>query len=289
MINVEFDWLKVGHCQHLECIAARGGRLGKIEFPALCGLIKHPVHGYALFDTGYSEHFFEATRHIPEAVYRWALPVNLPAEQTLTAQLAAKGISPDDIQTVIVSHYHGDHIAGLKDFPSAKFIASRSDSEAMQALIKGRMARVKATMHGHLPSLLPGNYWQQVIFADSLPEVALPVWMQPFTSGFDVFADGSCLIVPLPGHSQGQLGLLLPDVKHRGPVFLVADSCWSMPACKEGRLPLPVANFIQDSSRQYRQTFMGLQTLANREPAVQCLPSHCIQTFNAWHDCQESS
>lgn len=288
MIEVEFDWLKVGHCQHLECIAARGGKMGKIEFPALCGLIKHPVHGFTLFDTGYSEHFFEATGQLPEAMYRWALPVTLAPEQTLIAQLKAKGLAASDVQTVVVSHYHGDHIAGLKDFPNAKFIASKTDSEAMQALIKGRLARVKATMHGHLPALLPNNYWQQVVFADSLPGVNLPAWMQPFDRGFDVFGDGSCIIVPLPGHSRGQLGLLLPNVKNRGPVFMVADSCWSMPACKEGRLPLPVANFIQDDTRQYRQTFTDLQTLANREPDVQCLPSHCIQTFQAWHDLQES-
>lgn len=289
MVEVELAWLKVGHCQHLECIAARGGKLGKIEFPALCGLIKHPVHGYSLFDTGYSEHFFTATQRLPEAAYRWALPVNLPPAQTLMAQLHAKGISAADIQTVVVSHYHGDHIAGLKDFAQAKFIASRSDSDAMQGLIKGRFTRVKATMHGHLPALLPTNYWQQVIYADTLTPVTLPAWMQPFTDGFDVYGDGSCLIVPLPGHSHGQLGLLLPNVKDRGPVFLVADSCWSMPACKAGRLPLPVANFVQDDTRQYRQTFTQLQTLANREPDVHCLPSHCIQTFDAWHSGKDQS
>lgn len=37
-----------------------------------------------------------------------------PGTGRLTAQLAAAGFQPEDIDTVLISHYHGDHIQGLR-------------------------------------------------------------------------------------------------------------------------------------------------------------------------------
>ena len=59
MKNVEFTILKVGHCNHPQCVAARGTGFKSVEFPALCFLIKHPDKGYILYDTGYEHYFFE--------------------------------------------------------------------------------------------------------------------------------------------------------------------------------------------------------------------------------------
>ena len=53
-ISVSLNMLRVGGCRHLECMAARGGRLSLVNFPALCGLIRHPSLGWILYDTGYA-------------------------------------------------------------------------------------------------------------------------------------------------------------------------------------------------------------------------------------------
>ena len=98
---VELHLLRVGACRHLECMAARGGRWSPVEFPALCGLIRHPQRGWLLYDTGYSEHFFAATDTWPERLYRTALPVALPQDERLKSQLAGFGLTPADIGTVI--------------------------------------------------------------------------------------------------------------------------------------------------------------------------------------------
>jgi glyoxylase-like metal-dependent hydrolase (beta-lactamase superfamily II) len=37
-----------------------------------------------------------------------------PGTGTLTANLAAAGIQPGDVKTVVISHFHGDHIGGLQ-------------------------------------------------------------------------------------------------------------------------------------------------------------------------------
>lgn len=275
MTAVSLKMLRVGHCRHLECMAARGGRWTPVDFPALCGLIRHPTRGWMLYDTGYAGHFFDATASFPERLYRDTLPVSLPAAEVLVTQLAGFGLTPADIGTVIVSHYHGDHIAGLRDFPNARFIALRADTEHFAALAGKRW---RATLGGHLPDLLPPDYFDRLDAADDCPQHALPDWLAPFETGLDLLGDGSLLGVPLPGHSHGQLGLFMPDADGR-PAFLVADACWSLPALREGRLPL--ALFINADRPAFMRSFTGLNRIARREPAVALLPSHCTA---AWEE-----
>ncbi len=275
MNTLTLQVLRVGSCRHLECMAARGGRWAAVDFPALCGLIHHPQHGWILYDTGYATHFLTATESWPERLYRRALPVTLPPAELLHTQLAGLGLTAADIGTVIVSHYHGDHIAGLRDFPHARFIALRADTEHFTALVGKRW---RATLGGHLPALLPLDYLSRIFFADDRPLRDLPAWLSPLTRGFDLLGDGRLIGVPLSGHSHGQLGLFMPDVAGR-PVFLVADACWSLPALREGRLPSRAALFVNAERKRFVETFHGLAAIAHREPAVTLLPSHC--TF-AW-------
>jgi glyoxylase-like metal-dependent hydrolase (beta-lactamase superfamily II) len=258
-------------------MAARGGRLSLVEFPALCGLIRHPSLGWILYDTGYAEHFFDATEPWPERLYRNVLPVDLPPSEKLINQLAQFGITPRDIAIVIISHYHGDHIAGLRDFPNARFIALKADTHRLK-LLQGR--RLQATLKAHLHGLLPPDFFSRLEDADACLSRSLPVWMKPFSDGLDLLGDGSLLGVPLPGHSNGQLGLFMPDVNGQ-PVFLVADACWSLPACKEGRLPSRLALFVSAERQRFKETFFGLRDLAVRESAISLLPSHCPV---AWED-----
>jgi len=277
MSPVELHLLRVGACRHLECMAARGGRWTPVEFPALCGLIRHPQRGWMLYDTGYAGHFFSATDTWPERLYRATLPVELPQDEILKTQLAGFGLTPADIGTVIVSHYHGDHIAGLRDFPKARFVALRADTDRFAALIGKRW---RATLGGHLPGLLPDDYFDRVVAADAAPKRDLPAWLAPFATGHDLLGDGSLIGVPLPGHSHGQLGLFIPDAGGR-PAFLVADACWSLPALRDGRLPAFPALLINAERRRYLDTFRGLAGIARRETAVALLPSHCTV---AWRE-----
>src|SRR5690606_26938577 len=108
--------------------------------------------------------------------------------------------------------------------------------------------------------------------ADDCPTRPLPAWMAPFESGLDLFADDSLLGVPLPGHSHGQLGLYIADADGR-PVLLAADACYSLPACREARLPpAPTLWFSSADHQAYRRTFAALGALSLREPALAILP-----------------
>lgn len=280
MTVLSLEYLRVGQCRHLECIAARGGQWKMIDFPSMCGLIKHSTHGWILFDTGYSEHFHHASQKLPERLYRTMLPVSLPEEEKLTQQLKARGIQPEDISMVVVSHYHGDHVAGLRDFPNARFIASQNDTEEIAKL---QSKPWTATLQGKLPKLLPEDFFSRLDYVERFSRISLPDWMHPFDLGCDLLGDGSLLAIALPGHSKGQIGLLAPDANGR-PVFMVADACWSLLACKQARLPSVLARLAIANNAQYSSTFNAVGLLASRESALSVLPSHCTDSWKAYRD-----
>ena len=267
--------LRVGFCRSLACLADRGAGIAPVEFPAFCALIAHPSRGWVLFDTGYSAQFFSATRHYPERLYRQLLPVTLPESEELGVQLARLGVTLPDIGTVIVSHAHADHLSGLRDLPNARIVASAAD---VHALVQYRDAAMRGVLHGCLPALLPQDWASRFDDVERARAVALPPWMMPFAVGFDLFGDGSAIAVPLPGHTDGQIGLLVPDAGGR-PIFLAADACWSLDACRAGRLPL--ATFVNANRARYEETFAQLRTLTLREPSLAVLPAHCAVAWGA--------
>ena len=107
--------------------------------------------------------------------------------------------------------------------------------------------------------------------------------MRPFTQGYDLIGDKSLVAVSLPGHSEGMIGLLVKDAGGR-PVFMVADACWSLDACKEERLPAALARLATHNTADYKKTFMGLSQLANREPSISILPSHCASSWEKFNN-----
>ena len=276
MLNpLSFQMLQVGSCRHSECVALRGGSLRPATFPALCALIRHPTLGNWLFDTGYGEYFHEATNPFPERFYRWVTPNSLPENERLVVQLAAMGLRPQDVDGVIISHFHADHIGALRDFPRATLVASHAGYAHVHGL-----SRLRALSQGFLPALLPADFQDRSRFIEGMPLVELPPELQPFGHGYDILGDLSLVAVPLHGHAHEQFGLLLRREDGR-TVFLSADACWSLKALRESRPPTWLAQRIFADRAGYRQTFDKLQTLSQRHPSVLLIPSHCEETARA--------
>jgi glyoxylase-like metal-dependent hydrolase (beta-lactamase superfamily II) len=269
--RVRVDLLRVGHCRHPEWMALRGGRLGPVEFPAHCALVRHPTEGPILFDTGYAERFTEATARFPGRLYRWITPVRLPAEERLVAQLRGLGVAPEEVRTVVVSHLHADHVSGLRDLPAARFVLLRAEADSTCGLRSWRALR-----RGFLPALLPDDFQARAAWADDRPSVALGEAFAPLERGFDLLGDGSLLGIPLPGHTPGQLGLLVRREDGR-PILLAGDAAWSTRAWREGRPPAPPVRLLMHDWAMYLRTLRALPLLVERQPDLLVVPSHCTQ------------
>ncbi|MFM9278745.1 MBL fold metallo-hydrolase [Paenibacillus jiagnxiensis] len=264
-----------GYCTHPEFLTLRGGTLRPVSFPAGFACMLHPKYGPVLFDTGYSGRFFTETARLPNALYRHITPVMFREEDSAASQLRKVGITPQDVQYIVLSHFHADHIGGLRDFPNARFIYLQKAYNAVKQL--GSLRRVRA---GFLPGLLPDDF-----AARSLPVAAASV-IRPFEPGFpfhkayDLFGDGSMLAVELSGHATGMIGLLVST--ERQDYLLCADAVWSSRAFMEKRPPHPAAGLIMSDRGEYKRSFELLRQLHTHYPAVRIVPSHCREALAAW-------
>jgi glyoxylase-like metal-dependent hydrolase (beta-lactamase superfamily II) len=86
-----------------------------------------------------------------------------PSAGKLVANMAAAGLKPDDIDTIILSHYHGDHINGIRNkagqlvFPKAKIMVPAPEHafwmddarmEAAPPAMKGAFQNVRRVLGG---------------------------------------------------------------------------------------------------------------------------------------------
>jgi glyoxylase-like metal-dependent hydrolase (beta-lactamase superfamily II) len=235
-------------------------------------LIRHRDHGVILFDTGYAPNFFRATHRLPARLYRALLPATLPLQETLPAQLEALGLSMADVTRVVVSHFHGDHIAGLRDLPNARISVMASAVADFR-----EHAGVQAIRHGFLPDLLPPDFDARYDAIEDEHAVGVP----GLGPGYDLLGDRSLLAVPLAGHTAGHTGLLLTTNGSR--VLLCGDAAWSRESWQQNCPPSRMARSFFSDPAASDVTLTGLQALAADNPSLVILPSHCQQSFEAWN------
>lgn len=260
-----------GYCTHRKKMALRSGGLETVTFPSIFGVIEHPKHGVVLFDTGYGSHFFAATAPFPERAYRWVTPVVLNSEETAVARLRQLGYGPEDVNYVIISHFHGDHVSALRDFPRARFVFLDSGYEHVR-----HMNRLQGVSIGYLKALLPRDFESRAMalsLKDAHYRVGLP---EPLGDGLDLFGDEAIRLVPLEGHFAGQVGALLKT--EVGTVFLVADACWFRQSFEELTLPHPIAMSRMYNPKQYVQDLQAIQGFYRQFPTAHIIPSHCRES-----------
>ncbi|MDF2936495.1 MAG: fold metallo-hydrolase [Paenibacillaceae bacterium] len=273
-IPVELKLFAAGYCRHPEFFTIRGGSWRAVPFPAGFALIRHPQQGYILFDTGYSRRFVEETKRLPQLLYRMITPVTFREEDSAVCQLKRLGIGAEEIGYVVLSHFHADHTAGLRDFPNARFIYKQEGYAAVKKL--SPFAAVKA---GYLSGLLPGDFEERSGFMEDTAPYRLPVGF-PFAGGYDLFGDGSLVAVDLPGHAAGQTGLLLRTAD--GEYFLCADAVWSSRAFRENRRPHAAARIIMADAGEYGESFRRLIRLHKEFPQLRIVPSHCSEALRRY-------
>jgi glyoxylase-like metal-dependent hydrolase (beta-lactamase superfamily II) len=246
---------EAGYCTHPGCVALRGASCRPCKFPARAWLIEAGERRW-LWDTGYANHFHDHTRNGVFRLYPWLTPVHFDSSDSLREQLARRGISPGDVSGLIVSHFHGDHVAGLRDFPEIPILCSGHGWKAMRPL-RG----FAAVRQGFVPGLMPPDFEPRVRFVESFAKVSLPAELAPFRDAFAVpGSEGQVLLVELPGHAAGQLGAFV--LTDNGWVLLAADAAWSDKSYRELRRPSRLTHLMMDCPSDYYTTIERLHQLS---------------------------
>lgn len=129
-----------------------------------------------LFDTGFGDGSLDP-----------GMPWYGTQDQTLERQLARYGHTPQDVDTVILSHCHSDHAGGADLFPHARFLLPKD---------------------GGVFSLVPPS---------------APVQEIPIDGDFDL--TGEIRVLTLPGHATNLLGLLVHTAE--GLLLLPSDAVYT--------------------------------------------------------------
>jgi len=273
-VELKVEFFDGGYCTHPECITMKGGRLSNAKYPSMFMLITHPKHGHILYDTGYSSRFHEETSKFPEKLYALLTPVFAKHNDVAAEKLKELGILPSEINYVILSHFHADHIGAAADFPNAKYIYLKGAFDKVRNL-----GKIRGLLNGYLPGLLPKDFLDRSLTVDENQKASgfNATIEKHFESRFDVFGDGSMVAVELPGHAEGQLGLYLRAENEE--LFFVADSCWLSKSIRENIKPSLIANIIQSNNREFARTLTKLHHIWKESPEITIVPSHCGEFF----------
>lgn len=268
-------FLEAGYTEQLEkFVNPVSGKWKTIRFPSTVALIEHEKEGFLLFDTGYSPRFFEQTRYFPEKVYSLITPVKIPPEQTAIERIRKMGLNPNEIRKVILSHFHADHIAGAADFTRARFVFSHRELHYFKNL-----SRIQQVKNAFIGGLLPSDLEQRSVpadeFLDPIPELGTH-W-----KGKDLFGDQSIYVVPLPGHTLGQIGLYVREVKGKN-YLLVADAAWITSSFEEKIFPMKLTEMVMYRGEEYRNTLTRIHELfcSHRHSGqLEIVACHCDRAF----------
>ena len=226
------------------------------KFPALSVLIEHDTYGNILYDTGYSPLIYQ--NGIVSKIYNTLNRTYVNENDTIITRLKYDNIDPGSINTIILSHAHPDHIAGLVYFQDYELISTA----------------------GVLNSLLTGNAFD-LVFKNMVPRQGVnyravkpysgsTIFDGYFKKVYDIFGDGSLIGIDLSGHADGQMGLWIPEYS----LLLAADACWGKDLTKWVSKMRFIPKLIQDDYRKYAQCIRTLERFSRKHPEIKIIYSH---------------
>jgi N-acyl homoserine lactone hydrolase len=251
--DVQLSLIKCGKMISKQAFVYRGGSWNETyESGMAAALVRHPQATF-LFDTGFGANVDEDFQHIPFLMRKLTV---YDKEQPAAAQLAARGIGPEQISMILLSHSHWDHVSGWEDFPAAQGWMTREEAEYSRGLpdselMKRMLSRVK------------------------LRELDLngPPY-ENFDRSLDLFNDGSIVLVPLPGHTPGSMGMFV-NLRSGKRFFFIGDLTWS----REGVMlpaerPWISRKLVDKDDEQVRRAIVRVHELAKRYPDMLIVPAH---------------
>ena len=195
----------------------------RLWLPVFCFLLEHDNGQRVLIDTGWHRTMS------PNGTFDWRAQVRslgsfllffvnqgrVPKGKTVDEQLAARGIRPEDLDYVVLTHLDCDHANGMKAVAKAKHLLCSADE-----------LRFAQTSH---PRTRYRSIWWK---GTALQTFDWNCADGPEGKSYDLFGDGSVLLINIPGHSDGQVAVKIIG-KDGKFVLLCGDGGYAEKSWKE--------------------------------------------------------
>jgi glyoxylase-like metal-dependent hydrolase (beta-lactamase superfamily II) len=204
------------------------GDEGKMRIPVPAYLIEHGGLTI-LFDTGLPPELRDEGSELARELAAF-FRCELPQGTNLVERLRSCGIESGDVDMVVLSHMHFDHVGGISLVPDAELVVQRAEWEAVIADVEGDQY-VSADVSEMRPRRLLDGDW-------------------------DIFGDGRIVVTSTVGHTAGHqsLRIITDDARE---LILCGDACYLRRSLETRSLP--TSSF--DASAQ----LAGLEWLNERE------------------------
>ena len=156
----------------------------------------------------------------------------------------------------VISHLHQDHIGGVAEIADADLLVSADEWRSLQP------SAGRGTWPAPCHIDLPGLTWTPVDL-DPLDRASL----RPFTTGHDLFGDGSLVILPTPGHTAGSMSMLVRRPEVRRCCSSAISPTTFTPSSKGSHSGV-------GSRRQLRRTRDSVIALRSNNPGMRILAAH---------------
>ena len=177
-----------------------------ITIPISMWIVVHPK-GLVVFDTGNNALVSDGNcKSYWQAGLCDFLKPNQKREDVIDMQLKKIGYSADKVKVVVTSHTHLDHAGNMKLFPNAIHVIQK-----------------KELYQGWFPEKFQGRSGGAFVIADL--EGTREFNFLELEGDYDLFGDGSVLILSTPGHTLGHQSMKVKTAGS-GTIIISQDAIW---------------------------------------------------------------
>jgi N-acyl homoserine lactone hydrolase len=196
--GLDIEHLMWDHPDYMVMPHVRERQKHYLPTPTNAYVLEHP-EGRVLFETGVSPNWREEWPEGYQALAGWD---DIKPEDYLEAKLESVGLSPGDFRYVVAAHMHIDHAGGIRLF-------EKTDAEVIIHEDEFRFI----------------NSLQDDGWAYSLADLRMLPRMRPWVVSGDPEILPGVQLVSLPGHSKGQMGMLV-HTENSGTILLASDAVY---------------------------------------------------------------
>ncbi len=246
-VSMTLSSLPTGSMESKAIFAYRGGGFEKRDFTMTAFLVHHPK-GDLLVDAGFGRNVDDHLKMEPWLLQTFA---KLTKARSVGDQLLSNSYPVDNLAGVVLTHAHWDHVSGLDSLPPNTKVWV---STAERNFISSNSSKVEL-----INSFANVNY-KEYNFTD--------VAYLGFPSSYDVWGDGSVVLVPSPGHTPGSI-IAFISLPSGDRYALLGDLVWQNEGIDiPAERPWFSRRLVQENDEQVRENIARVAAIHKRFPEI---------------------